>query len=107
MLSAQALAVAPVRDGMRELHVYGVRKCLVEITPQAVTLHRLMVDPEKQGNGYGSHAIEAVKEIARLHRLPILLTFAPDDGKDTELRRFYRRHGFSFLSDAATMRWKP
>lgn len=82
-------------------------ECVVEESSGSLYLARLRVPKASQGKGLGSALIEKLKERARRLHKPITLTFNPDEDQEDRVRRFYKKHGFRFLSDNITMIWRP
>lgn len=93
-------------DFLQRFTVYG-GDCSYEVTKKVIMLYSLRVASPLRGQGRGSRLLDAVKAVARREHKPILLSFEPDPGQEDALRRFYRRHGFRFLSDNVSMRWQP
>ncbi len=100
-------APPPISLGEHVLEMQFV-DCQYEVGRASVHLQRLHVWPKTaRREGRGGRAVEAVKAIAKKLGRPVTLTFSADKGCDDQLRRFYKRHGFHFLSDSETMIWRP
>ena len=90
---------------IRELVIPGVQKCLYEVLPHSVSLTRLIVKEDERGKGVGSHAVVAVLHMAKeLGKREVILLLDPEEGRRSDLVRFYQGHGFHMLSDQNTMR---
>ena len=95
---------------MEELKAPGVRKCLIDRDSTAITLVRLIVFPEQRSRGHGGKMVERVKALSKAQRkpVPVRLTLDPESPeKLSDLKRFYRKHGFAMMSDNETMIWYP
>ena len=100
--------------GVREFcpNVPGLRKCMIEDDGSAwLNLVTLMVEPACRRQGVGTRAIDAVKQEARRLRKRgvrvVIMAIGPDAERVdvSELRQFYRRNGFTILSDQETAIW--
>ena len=87
-----------------ELYWPGVQKCIVWEYRNRLQLVRLTVKHDWQGQGVGSAVL---RELQRRGKR-ITLCAVSDDGRQTDLERFYLRHGFKpHRWDAELFIWEP
>ncbi len=87
-----------------EFYWPGLKKCIVWEYTSQLQLVRLSVLPDWQGQGVGSAVIRQLQKRGKR----IALCAVSDDDRQTDLERFYLRHGFkAHRWDAELFIWEP
>lgn len=73
----------------------------------SIYLARIRVPLKLRGSGIASRLVDQLKDRARKAGKSILLQMNPDEGEEANVLRFYKKRGFTFLSDNSTMIWRP
>lgn len=60
----------------------------------AIRLHNIFVPREKQGKGLGGRFMKGLGHYANKTKKDIRLSQSAEPGKERDLKRFYRKHGF-------------